>query len=277
HATTRQVIIEQVNPLQAGAAAKYKTSTSHVLPNDFVLQYPRGAYTGMRTVGRNAIVQLDSHLKRIHNTMSLMRFTRPGEQTETEEVTSKLASFRDQVQLDEKLIPLLHAGLTAYYSQIGQTVDPSSETKVMVMIAYSFQTNEPCFAVHFSPLSAPPTHRIKIEVENKSRNVPAAKDSQWVRDRVGLEEAKPRDVNEVVLMDDAGNLYEGMSSNFFAVRTRDDGKPVLVTAPLDHVLLGTLMKVTMAVCKRHDIDIEWTFPKLHDAQMGKWQGCFLTS
>ncbi|KAF7726473.1 hypothetical protein EC973_008708 [Apophysomyces ossiformis] len=237
-----------------------------------------GAYTGMRTLGRNAIVQLNSHLKRIHSTLSLMKFTESEDGIEREEVSRKLASFRDEAQLDEKLIPLLRAGLTEYYNKVDQSTDDTLETKVMVMVAYSFQTNEPIFSAHFSSLSAPPKGRVKIEVDNKSRKVPAAKDSQWVRDRVNLEkEAKALGVNEVLLMDDDGRLYEGMSSNFFAVRTRDDGKPVIMTASLDHVLLGTVMKVTMAVCQKHNIDIEWSFPKLHDAQMGKWQGCFLTS
>lgn len=92
-----------------------------------------------------------------------------------------------------------------------------------------------------------------------------------------MEQAKLKDVNEVILTDDSGRLYEGMSSNFFAVRTKQDGSPVLISAPLEHILLGTVMKIVMSVCEQHNIPIEWSFPCIQDARAGKWDGCFITS
>jgi branched-subunit amino acid aminotransferase/4-amino-4-deoxychorismate lyase len=115
--------------------------------------------------------------------------------------------------------------------------------------------------------------------------MPAVKDSQWVRDRASLEKNKGQEINEVVLIDDSENVYEGMASNFFAVRRRqhDDEEGVnksdyvIQCASLDHVLLGTIMKLVMALCEKEKIDIEWVFPRLLDARAGKWEGCFLTS
>jgi branched-subunit amino acid aminotransferase/4-amino-4-deoxychorismate lyase len=115
--------------------------------------------------------------------------------------------------------------------------------------------------------------------------MPAVKDSQWVRDRASLEKNKGQEINEVVLIDDSENVYEGMASNFFAVRRRqhDDEEGVnksdyvIQCASLDHVLLGTIMKLVMALCEKEKIDIEWVFPRLQDARAGKWEGCFLTS
>lgn len=117
--------------------------------------------------------------------------------------------------------------------------------------------------------------------------MPAVKDSQWVRDRASLEKNKGQEINEVVLVDDSENVYEGMASNFFAVRRRqqqqldEDGVSksdyVIQCASLDHVLLGTIMKLVMALCEKEKIDIEWVFPRLQDARAGKWEGCFLTS
>ena len=97
------------------------------------------------------------------------------------------------------------------------------------------------------------------------------------RERAGLEKSKAKDVNEVILTDDAGNLYEGMSSNFFAVKTGEDGKAVVMCAPLENVLLGTVMKIVMGVCEKHGVPIEWGFPQLGDARANKWEGCFITS
>lgn len=97
------------------------------------------------------------------------------------------------------------------------------------------------------------------------------------RERATMNDTKGKDINEVVLSDDSGNLYEGMTSNFFVVKTRDDGQPVVVCAPLEHILLGTVMKIVMKVCEKHQIPIEWTFPQALDARNHKWEGCFITS
>lgn len=54
------------------------------------------------------------------------------------------------------------------------------------------------------------------------RTMPAVKDSQWVRKRADLEKNKDKDTNEVILLDEHGNIYEGMASNLFAVRQRSE-------------------------------------------------------
>ncbi|KAL1926771.1 hypothetical protein VTP01DRAFT_5417 [Rhizomucor pusillus] len=275
----RTLVIEQVNAAEDSMAAQYETTIDSVSFNDFVLKYPRGAYTGMRTVNRDAIVEFDSHVKRLCTSLSLMKFGGANNETESPKATTLMASFRNIEKLKQKLVPMLAKGLKTFHDEIDPTSssDHPWETKVSVMIAYSAEKEVPCFAAHFSALAAPISHRVKVEVEHKSRSMPVVKDSQWVRDRAPLEQGKLKDVNEVLLIDDAGRVYEGMSSNFFAVRVKEDGSPVLVTAPLEHVLLGTVMKIVMAVCEQHRIPIEWTFPCIQDARAGKWEGCFLTS
>jgi branched-subunit amino acid aminotransferase/4-amino-4-deoxychorismate lyase len=121
-------------------------------------------------------------------------------------------------------------------------------------------------------LSFPPHKRVKVEIEKKSRKSPEVKDSQWVRERQALEKSKPKDVNEVILMDDHDQLYEGMASNFLAVMNN-----TVYCASLDHVLLGSILKIVVDICKKHDIAFKWEFPKLEDAKQGKWEGCFITS
>lgn len=96
------------------------------------------------------------------------------------------------------------------------------------------------------------------------------------RERRTLEKQKSPNANEVLLTDHDGNVYEGMASNFFAV-TRENGSPTLVTASLDFVLLGTIMKIVLRVCDERKIPIKWAFPNLKDASEGKWEGCFISS
>lgn len=79
-------------------------------------------------------------------------------------------------------------------------------------------------------------------------------------------------MNEILLMDDQQRLYEGMASNFLAVK---DG--VVLCASLDHILLGSILKIVINVCQKHNVPFKWEFPELEDAKRGKWEGCFLTS
>lgn len=113
---------------------------------------------------------------------------------------------------------------------------------------------------------------MKVQVKKESRNQPEVKDSTWVRERQELEKNKGEDINEVILMDDEERLYEGMASNFLAV-----SNSTVYCASLDHILLGTILKMVMDICKKNKIPLEWQFPKLDDARDGKWEGCFITS
>lgn len=51
------------------------------------------------------------------------------------------------------------------------------------------------------------------------------------------------DVNEVVMMDGDGHLYEGLSSNFFVVEN-----DTIVTAPPQYVLSGTIASMVRKGC-----------------------------
>lgn len=89
----------------------------------------------MRTVERTAIVALDSHIKRIINSLSLLKFVPDGQQAEPEDVTRDMKPFRDPDSLQERLLPLLKTGLTTFQP------DGSNEIKVVVMVAYSFEVS----------------------------------------------------------------------------------------------------------------------------------------
>ncbi|KAI9032521.1 aminotransferase [Phycomyces nitens] len=267
---TPTLIIEQVDTINLNQPL-YKTQLDTTTFNEFIKRYPRGAYTGMRTVEHGSIVELTSHFKRMVKSLSLMNFAKDST-SEDAQVKTAMAPFRDIVCLEGLLVPFLRAGLTEYYAN-NKTVE---EAKISVMVGYSFESHKPCLAAHFCPLPDPPRQRCKVLVEQEVRVAPEIKDSQWVRDRAEMERNKPKDVNEILLTDHAGNVYEGMSSNFFSVELKN-GRPVVVCAPLEHILLGTVMKIVMAVCDKEGIEMVWSFPRLQDAKHGLWQGCFITS
>ena len=99
------------------------------------------------------------------------------------------------------------------------------------------------------------------------------------RDRKALLAQKPADANDVLLMDAAtGDIYEGTSSNFFAVVRADDSDAVAVhSAPEGAVLLGTVMRMVLQVCDERAIQVVRRFPNLKDLKDGRWVAAFITS
>ena len=82
-----------------------------------------------------------------------------------------------------------------------------------------------------------------------------------------------KDSNEALLLDDATqDVYEGLSSNFFVL---DRKRQSIITAPLDSVLEGTIMRSVIRVCKEKSIPVEYSFPNLK--RVDEWEGAFLSS
>ncbi|KAI9263068.1 aminotransferase [Sporodiniella umbellata] len=244
------LIIERVDAVN-------RTVWSRESFNEFILSRPRGAYTGMRTLHGHRVVAFESHLQRLKHSLLTMVWE-PYSPTEP--------LFTDVEALRDQLVPILCQGLDVYGGGEGR------DTKISVLVSYCFEKQQPIVAAHFSPMGVTPA-TAKVLVSHRSRTDPTVKDSRWVAQRSDLEAEKPQDVNEVLLVHD-GHVYEGMASNFFAVK-RVDGRPALVCAGLEHVLLGTIMKMVIRLCEQEGIAILWEFPKLDEAT--DWEGCFLTS
>lgn len=91
----------------------------------------------MRTVGKGSIIELNSHIKRITTSLSLMKFTQNENENELDHVTQQLQSFRDVDLFEEKLVPMIRQGLESFYDY-----DPTvEETKVAIMVTYSFDVS----------------------------------------------------------------------------------------------------------------------------------------
>ena len=92
----------------------------------------------MRTVHKVAVVELESHMKRLTNSLSLMKFVPEGSDSEPQHVSSDLASFRDVSMLEAKLVPLIRTGLSAFdHTQ--------QETKVTVIAGYHHEVKKGSF------------------------------------------------------------------------------------------------------------------------------------
>ena len=72
------------------------------------------------------------------------------------------------------------------------------------------------------------------------------------------------------MYDSEGNLYEGLSSNFYVYYNN-----AIYTAPPDAVLEGTIGKMVFKGCKEMNITVKREFPNINNIK--EWSGAFITS
>ncbi|RIA95982.1 hypothetical protein C1645_815962 [Glomus cerebriforme] len=276
------VIVEKVKSLDEKNPV-YKISEVRISSRDFLLKYPRGAYTAARTVKRKSIMDLTSHIDRMVNSLQLMKFIPDDiEEEESPQITQELIPYRKSDTFKQMIIPLLRKGLSRYieiekYSFQHIKREDVNEIKITILVCYSFKEERPILVAHFTALHSLNVSKCRVEIYGEPRKSAEAKDSQWVRDRKVLESSTHPGFNEILLSDSyTHNIYEGLSSNFFAVLHNPDKKePLVVTAPLHYVVEGTILKIVRMICERDKIDFQFWFPNANDAE--QWEGAFITS
>lgn len=80
------------------------------------------------------------------------------------------------------------------------------------------------------------------------------KNSLWVAERAEIEQQKPPDANEVLMIGDDDAVSEGISSNFFVLRDN-----VIQTASLsDGIIGGSIRELVLTACGRIGITVNET-------------------
>ncbi|KAF9431313.1 hypothetical protein BGZ94_000020 [Podila epigama] len=252
------------------------TTLTSVTSNATLLSYPTGSYTGMRTFDMLSIMDFTGHTTRLANSLQRISFAAEEGAAEDAEVAAGLASLRTPEAMKQEATHLVRAGLKAYYKQFteqGQDLATAGEAKVTVLCTWDLKNKAPTLLAHFEQLKTPKTPRCKVEVHGSPRHNAMAKDSQWVRDREKLENEISKDSNEALLFDESTkHIYEGLSSNFFAL---DRETRTVLTAPLDSVLQGTILKVVLSVCEEYKIPVKFSFPNLDNIE--DYEGAFISS
>ncbi|KAJ2486807.1 hypothetical protein EV174_000911 [Coemansia sp. RSA 2320] len=235
---------------------------SDMSASEFMLGGDEGVYTAMRTVcyGKRLFL-FDDHLQRISKSHNL--------------VLAQVSTEHDVEYWRGLLLPLIRRGLSRFADQ-----DGVHDSKITVLV------DRERVALQFVRLvGSAGGSSCWVKFVAGKRDHPEAKSLQWVHDREVLERLIAPPINEVVLVEHdckEGPLrfYEGLSSNFFATRrvSRDRHPEYLnfqlLSAPLDSVLLGTIMKLVLSICDRDGIDVRYE-PEF-DSQ-DSWNGAFISS
>ncbi|KAJ3392446.1 ribosome biosynthesis protein nip7 [Entophlyctis sp. JEL0112] len=133
----------------------------------------------------------------------------------------------------------------------------TEEAKMIVWMSIESADGTFEAAVHYDVHKPTDPAPCTARVYGVPRRLPLAKDSHWVIDRKPVEQAAMTEgIGEVLLSDDIGNIYEGLTSNFFCIVQPTEDKCVVRTAPLHTVLNGTMLSAVERVCKSMGISFD---------------------
>eukprot|EP00277_Geminigera_cryophila_P018211 CAMPEP_0179459044 /NCGR_PEP_ID=MMETSP0799-20121207/42447_1 /TAXON_ID=46947 /ORGANISM="Geminigera cryophila, Strain CCMP2564" /LENGTH=298 /DNA_ID=CAMNT_0021260607 /DNA_START=159 /DNA_END=1055 /DNA_ORIENTATION=- len=205
--------------------------------------FPRGPYTTARTHDINSVFEFDFHNSRIAESTKLMV------EAGTLNAPKELSKLIQPETLRDEYLDNVRKAVALYKESHPQT----GEMKLTTLLAVDDAKDHQLY-VHVQALGDRPEKPVKIQIMGAPRSNAAAKDSAWISSRQGLWDAREEAVHEVVLCNDEGTLFEGLSSNFFVLVRDEEGAPVLYTAR-EGVLLGTVRDLALKLCPQLNIKV----------------------
>ncbi|KAJ3087395.1 hypothetical protein HK102_011194 [Quaeritorhiza haematococci] len=253
----------------------------------FLSDRERGVYTVARTTDKVNIVELQYNLHRLlngfrefhkyhskyeslkdqedqatpldpspdENENEQLRTSTPG----TTPDTARSVTKPDATTLRTRILRACDTALKEFHKSF------DGEAKLTILITKSGR-----IMVHTDPLPASGLKGCTVGISAGSpRSRAEVKDSQWVRDRAPIEATKPPHAHELLLTDADGNIYEGLTSNFYVIKTEppeklphstitagNDGDSedqpcrwIIATAAPPAVLEGIMLRVVKRVCE----------------------------
>ncbi|EKX52855.1 hypothetical protein GUITHDRAFT_161095 [Guillardia theta CCMP2712] len=211
---------------------------------------PRGPYTTARTHMHKFVFEFEFHNSRIAESTQLM--VQAGSLLKPREYEKLI----DPQRLRHEYLSNIREAVRRYQKHN----DKEGEMKLTTLLNVDEHADHKLY-VHVQALGKRPEHPVKVQVMGAPRENAHAKDSGWVTSRQSLWDERKDEVHEVILCNEEGKLFEGLSSNFFVLKKDQDGTPVLITAR-DGVLLGTVRSLALKMCGSLGIKVVEEAPTL---------------
>ncbi len=224
----------------------YKTLVKTDLPagktlDQAAIHLPEGIYTTIRTYEKRYALHLKLHLERIIEGFKISNYSFDYD---VNELRSAITSILNQSCCDQRIrlhIPFRHPD-----------------------VCYIFAEDLPQYPVMYY------TQGIDVKMNTLKRNNPKAKSTKFIQKSLKEKEAiKHQGFEESIIVDSSGNLLEGLTSNFFAVK-----HSCLYTADED-VLDGITRKVVLELAA--DLHIPIIYQAIHIEELDQIQEAFITS
>lgn len=155
---------------------------------------------------------------------------------------------------------------------ISEIADKNKIKEGNVKILVQFSNKIETF-IYFIPHSYPQVNDyiegVEVGLFNTVRENPNVKAVSLTRGKINSV-IKERNVYEVLLVDDLGNVTEGSRTNVFFI----DNLNNVVTSPDDSVLKGITRKYAIQVCSKYGIPL--IFKKIQVSELANYQSVFLT-
>jgi len=211
---------------------------------------------------------LDAHVNRLQESLAIRRAVEPSLKWKSE--PWKPAQLDAPENLKDLLVEKLHRTLQEAQQKEGLATDLSA----VALLVQGHRGIE--VYLHVTPIGWPTASLNRpgcAEVfVSGSRVNAAAKDSQWLRDRAGIEAALSPGA-EGLLCTQEGLLLEGLVTNVFVVR--EDGAVQTASPSADLVLDGIMRRSIIRCCQELGVQVVESAPNVSDRHL--WQEGFLTN
>jgi len=206
------------------------------------LQLPQGVYTTFRTYESNKALHFPQHLDRL-------------------EESARLAGH--SVRLKRRLVR----------QAIRLAIQPYQNRDCRVRLVVDLSKNTGDIYVLIELLHAIPEEAYRLGVKaifsDSHRNNPMKKGTEFIAVADMARSTFPPDVNEALMVSERGEILEGLSSNFYAVK---DG--TIYTAS-DHILNGITRSLVLE--EAHQANIPVIFEGIQRNAISQIQEAFITS
>jgi len=242
--------------------------------NELIIKnYPGGIYTTARTWERKNIYDFEGHINRLVFGLNKIRYIKGHDEiesseeiVETEEVNKVMEPLRNKEQFTIIIKKLIQMAMISFYQE-----NSKDELKISILCTFNYELVKPEIYIHIGELPIQKSDTISVSSALLHRKNANVKHSQWTKERYSYEEQLvKKNLNEFVMYDSEGNLYEGLSSNFYIYYNN-----AIYTAPPDVVLEGTIGKMVFKGCKEMNITVKREFPNINNIK--EWSGAFITS
>eukprot|EP01028_Stygiella_incarcerata_P001827 TRINITY_DN133_c0_g1_i1.p1 TRINITY_DN133_c0_g1~~TRINITY_DN133_c0_g1_i1.p1 ORF type:complete len:396 (-),score=85.65 TRINITY_DN133_c0_g1_i1:171-1238(-) len=241
----------------------------------FLLTNKRGAYTTCRSLDVNWVLLFERHVKRLAKTARLMLEAEFGE-------GSPQSHFpvTEYDKIYQPVFDSVYFGMTEFLRLshlIPRQPKDAEELRMTILLCWDDVTGEPDIYTHVKRLFRRPYPPVDVSVRKFWRQNPQAKDSKWVEERREAEKVVGELINEVLLVGPEGQVFEGLTSNFFAVLVNEETGKVTVKTAGSGCLEGTVRSLVLEICEKMDIEVILEAPNVKELEDGLWTAAFITS
>jgi branched-chain amino acid aminotransferase len=194
--------------------------------NDVAIGLPAGVYTTLRTYGREKALGLRAHMDRLFSSAEIIRSV---------------------VKIDRGLIQrLMRVAINEF----------SFSDNLRLRIHIDMTTTPGDIYILVDPISLPSVdekkHGVNVITREMHREQPLAKTTSFIAVAESLRKTIPEGINEVLMIGAGGELLEGLSSNFFAIKNR------MIWTAEEGVLAGITRAIVIKTIEKLGLDLNHT-------------------